>query len=62
MNSKQAKEITEQASIQIEKRQQALNDKRSKRNLLDKEIIAIENNIKELNELRKSIEKYKDVL
>lgn len=55
-------EVIRQASIQIEKRQQALNDKRSKLNLLQTEIKSIETNIEELTTLRKSLHKYKDAL
>lgn len=62
MDGKQAKEIMRQASIQIEKRQQALNDKRSKLHLLQKEIKSIEAAINDLMITRESIKKYKDVL
>ena len=47
MNAEQIKEAIEFASLQIEKRQQALNDKRTKLKLLQKEIEAIKADIKE---------------
>lgn len=61
MDNDTPKTIIRQAKIQLEKRQQALNDKRSKLNMLKKEITAIEKSIEKLTLLCECEEELKDV-
>ena len=52
MDAKQIKEAIRYASLQIENRQRALNDKRAKLSLLQKEIEAIKTDIKNATAMR----------